>query len=102
MTDLHHLTALEQAAAIRSRELSPVELTEHYLSRAHHLNEAVGAFITQTPQLAMEQAREAEHVVLATSDPRNLDPLHGVVVPVKDLNNVAGVRCTRGSKVYAD
>lgn len=102
MTELHHLTALEQAAAIRARELSPVELTEHYLDRAQDLNDVVGAFITLTPQLALEQAREAERVVLATSDPQNLDPLHGVVVPVKDLNNVAGVRCTRGSKVYAD
>lgn len=102
VTALHDLTALEQAAAIRSREVSPVELTEHYLQRSADLGDTVGAFITLTPQRALEQAREAERVVRDVDDPDQLSPLHGVVVPVKDLNNVAGVRCTRGSTVYAD
>lgn len=85
---------------IRSREVSPVELTEHYLRRTEDLGDVVGAFITVTPELALEQARAAEQSVLDASDPGQLSPLHGVVVPVKDLNNVAGVRCTRGSRVY--
>ena len=46
MSALHDLTALEQAAAIRAREVSPVELAEHYLRRTEDLNETVGAFIT--------------------------------------------------------
>lgn len=99
MTQLHDLTALEQGAAIRSGQVSPVELAEHYLDRSQRYGDAVGAFITLTPEYALAQARAAE-LVLADSDPDALSPLHGVVVPVKDLTNVAGVRCTRGSRAY--
>ncbi|MCX6460558.1 MAG: amidase [Actinobacteria bacterium] len=100
MAALHDLTAVEQADAIRRRELSPVELTEHYLARSERLSDTVGAFITQTPELAREQARAAEQAVLDARDVSELPALHGVVVPVKDLNFVAGVRCTLGSVSY--
>jgi len=100
MSALHDLTALEQAAAIRAREVSPVELAEHYLRRTEDLNETVGAFITVTPDLALEQARAAEQAVMDAVDTRDLPVLHGVVVPVKDLSFLAGVRCTLGSATY--
>ena len=100
MPALHDLTALEQADAIRSRTLSPVELAEHYLARTEALNDTVGAFITLTPDLALEQARAAEQAVMDAADPAELPVLHGVVVPVKDLQFLAGVRCTMGSAAY--
>lgn len=100
MADLHDLTALEQAASIRAREISPVELAEHYLRRTEQLDASVGAFITVTPDLALEQARDAERAVSEAGDPNDLPVLHGVVVPVKDLNFLAGVRCTLGSLTY--
>jgi amidase len=98
MAELHDLTALEQAAAIRSREVSAVDLTEHYLQRAEELNDRVGAFITVTPETAIDQARSVDELI--ASSPRDVDvsPLAGVVCPTKDLNQVAGVRCTFGSK----
>jgi amidase len=100
MSELHDLTALEQAAAIRRREVSPVELAEHYLRRTERLDAQLGAFITVTPELALEQARAAERAVLDVDDPQRLPVLHGVPVPVKDLHFVAGVRCTLGSRSY--
>lgn len=100
MPTLHDLTALEQAEAIKARQLSPVELAEHYIARTEALNDTVGAFITQTPELALEQARAAEQAVMDAVDARDLPVLHGVVVPVKDLNFLAGVRCTLGSATY--
>lgn len=105
MAELHDLTALEQAAAIRAGDVSPVELTDHYLARVDRLNDTVGAYITVTPEIARKQAADAESKALAArrEDRRErLSPLHGVPVPVKDLNFVAGVRCTLGSRVYAD
>ncbi|MCK7623164.1 amidase [Streptomyces sp. RS10V-4] len=103
MAELHDLTALEQAAEIRSGELSPVELTEHYLARIDRLDDSLGAFLTRTPELARKQAAEAEsQAVAARREGRALPPLHGVPVPVKDLNHVAGVRCTMGSAALAD
>jgi len=56
MPELHELTALEQAQAIRRREISPVELTRHHLDRIGRLGERVGAFVTVTADLALEQA----------------------------------------------
>ncbi|WP_432095866.1 amidase [Streptomyces sp. bgisy100] len=101
MAELHDLTALEQADAIREGTLSPVELTEHYLSRIDRLDPSLGAYITVTPEIARKQAADAESVaVAARRDGHGLAPLHGVPVPVKDLSMVAGVRCTFGSEAF--
>ena len=100
MTDLHELTALEQARAIRRREVSSLELTEHYLARTDALDVTVGAFITRTDDLARDAARAADERVAGADPDEPLGPLFGTVVPVKDLNFVAGVRCTLGSVVY--
>ncbi|MFE2230398.1 amidase [Streptomyces kronopolitis] len=99
MAELHDLTALQQAEGIRSGDISPVELTEHYLARIERLDETLGAFLTRTPEIARKQAAEAEsEATAARREGRALPPLHGVPVPVKDLNQVAGVRCTMGSR----
>ena len=97
--ELHDLTALEQAAAIRRREVSSTELAGHYLGRTHALNDVVGAFTTITDELALAQAAAADLAVAEAADPRDLPVLHGVVVPVKDLNQVRGVRTRFGSAV---
>ncbi|WNI14876.1 amidase [Actinacidiphila sp. ITFR-21] len=103
MGELHDLTAVEQAAAIRDGSLSPVELTEHYLARIERLDATLGAFITTTPEIARKQAAEAETTARdARREGRGLPPLYGVAVPVKDLNFVAGVRSTLGSAAFAD
>ena len=101
MTQIHELTVLELAAAIRARELSPVAVTDHYLRRTAELNDQVGAFYTITADLAGEQALAAEKAVAQASDPAELPPLTGVPIPIKDLNMVAGVRQTFGSVTYA-
>ena len=100
MTQIHELTAIELAAAIRAKELSPVAVTDHYLRRTAELNEQVGAFFTITAELAAEQARAAEKAVTQAADPADLPPLTGVPIPIKDLNMVAGVRQTLGSLAY--
>jgi amidase len=101
MTQLHDLTALEQGELIATGKLSPVELTDHYLERIDRLNASLGAYITVTPELARSQAAEAEAAV-RDRDGAPLSPLHGVPVPVKDLNFVAGVRATQGSAASAE
>jgi amidase len=99
MAELHDLSALDQAAAIRVGDISAVELTKHYLARSESLGRAVGAFILLTPELALVQAQAADDAV-RRGDP-NLGPLHGVVVPIKDLNNVSGVPTTYGAGLPA-
>lgn len=103
MSDLHEMTALAQAGAVARGELSPVELTDHYLHRIAELDGELGAFLTVTPELARAAARQAEQeAVTARRDGTRLGVLHGVPVPVKDLVQVEGVRCTWGSAAFAD
>ncbi len=105
MADIHDLTALEQAAAIRSGELSPVDITEHYLARIDRLNSQTGAFYTVTADLARQQAAAAEKLAVqarAAGDPSGVPALNGVPIPIKDLNMVAGVRMTLGSTIFAE
>jgi amidase len=106
VTQIHDMTVTELAAAIRSGELSPVEVTEHYLDRIGRLNDQVGAFYTVTGELAREQAAKAERAVTesrrAGAEATPLPPLTGVPIPIKDLNMVAGVRLTFGSTLLKD
>ncbi|MEU0478249.1 amidase [Streptosporangium sp. NPDC006013] len=99
MAHIHDLNALEQAAAVRRREVSPVEITEHYLDRIARLDPQIGAYVTVTPELALEQAHKVEARVLAGDDP---SPLAGVPIPIKDLNLVKGVPIHFGSATYED
>src|SRR5215471_7259386 len=102
MTQIHDLTVLELAAAVRQRELSPGEITAHYLDRIERLNAGVGAFYTVTADLARDQASQAEKALARADDPGSLPPLTGVPIPIKDMNMVAGVRQTLGSLAYED
>jgi amidase len=99
VTQLHDLTALEQAAAVRAGEVSPTELVEHCLSRIEALDPQLGAFLTVTPERALAAAADAEARLREGGD---LPPLLGVPTAIKDLNNTAGVRTTFGSTVMAD
>jgi amidase len=101
MTRIHELSAHRLATLVHCRELSPVEITEHYLDRVESLDHRYGAYVTVTPDLALEQARYAEKRVMGDT-PGPLPPLLGVPVPVKDLDPVAGVRLTLGSRVFRD
>ncbi|MGY1857967.1 amidase [Modestobacter sp. SYSU DS0290] len=98
-TQLHDLTALEQAAAVRAREVSPTELVDSALARVAALDPGLGAFITVTPERARAAAAAADRTVLAGAE---LPPLFGVPTAIKDLANTAGVRTTFGSALLAD
>jgi amidase len=101
VAELHDLTALEQGALVRRGEISPLELAEHYLERAHRVDDdpttTVGAFVTLTDDLARERAG-----LLSVPADGAGSPLFGVPTAIKDLNLTAGVRTTFGSPVFAD
>lgn len=96
---MHDLTALEQAEAVRRTDVSPTELTTHYLERIDRLSDTVGAFVTVTAEGARAAAKRAEEQLTSAAD--ELGPLHGVPTAIKDLNLTAGVRTTLGSTVLA-
>jgi amidase len=97
VSELHDLTALEQGRAVRRREISPLELVDHYLARA----DGVGAFVTRTPELARDRAAGLM-TELSADEPSAEETLWGVPTAIKDLNLTAGVRTTFGSPVFAD
>jgi aspartyl-tRNA(Asn)/glutamyl-tRNA(Gln) amidotransferase subunit A len=63
--ELTALTAVEAAARIREKAISPVELTRAYLERIERLDERLNCYITVCHREAMVAAREAERAVLA-------------------------------------
>ena len=89
--------ATDLAADIRSRRLSPVELTQAVLDRIEALNPVLNCFCLPTPDLAMEQAKTAEQAVM---DGKPLGALHGVPYSIKDLQPTKGIRTMRGSKIF--
>jgi len=101
VAELHDLTALEQGDLVRRREVSPLELVDHYLERAHRIDDdpstTVGAFVTLTDDLARARAGQLETLERGADS-----PLYGVPTAIKDLNLTAGIRTTFGSPVFAD
>ena len=98
-TQLHDLTALEAAAAVRSGDVTPTELVTHALARIEARDADLGGFLTVTPERALDAARRAEARLRRGGD---LPPLLGVPTAIKDLNNTKGVRTTFGSRALAD
>ena len=92
--ELAFAPALELAARVRAREVSPVELAELYLERIGRLDPQLNAYVTVDAEGALAAARAAES---ATSD----SPFHGIPISIKDLNETAGLRTTYSAKAYA-
>jgi aspartyl-tRNA(Asn)/glutamyl-tRNA(Gln) amidotransferase subunit A len=92
-------TALEQ---LRRQDFSALELTEACLRQIERLNPAINAFITPTPELAVQGAMAAD--TLLASQPSNLHELTllGIPLAIKDLFDVAGVPTTAGSTFFAE
>jgi Asp-tRNA(Asn)/Glu-tRNA(Gln) amidotransferase A subunit family amidase len=92
--ELAFAPALELAARVRAREVSPVELAELYLERIDRLDPQLNAYVTVDADGALASARTAESAESAT-------PFHGVPISIKDLNETAGLRTTYSTKACA-
>jgi aspartyl-tRNA(Asn)/glutamyl-tRNA(Gln) amidotransferase subunit A len=96
--DVFFAPVTELATRIRTRALSPVELTEGFLARIDRYNDRFNAFVTVTRDRALEQARAAEAEISAG---RWRGPLHGVPWGAKDLLATKGVATGWGTKFLA-
>ena len=97
-TELSFLSLTEAAERIRTRAVSPVEITHACLQRIEQLDPRLRAFITVTAESALEEARRAE---AAIGRGEWKGPLHGIPVALKDLIDTAGVRTTAASQQFA-
>ncbi|HEY7362939.1 MAG TPA: amidase [Methylomirabilota bacterium] len=97
MSDLAWMPATEQAALVRSKQLSPVELVRAVLERIERLNPTLNAFCTVTAEAALAAARRAEQALMKSE---SLGPLHGIPFSIKDLTLTRGVRTMSGSHAF--
>ena len=97
--DLAFTSTTELRALIASGQVSPVEVTELYLSRIDRLDSRLNSYLTVTADHAIDSARRAEAAV-AHGDV--LGPLHGVPISIKDLELTRGIRTTGGSLAFED
>ena len=97
--DLCYTPATELNRLIRTKALSPVELTSAMLARIDEINPKINAFSTLTAELATEQAKQAEQAVM---DGAELGSLHGIPMTIKDLTATGNIPTMRGSHIFAN
>jgi aspartyl-tRNA(Asn)/glutamyl-tRNA(Gln) amidotransferase subunit A len=97
--DIVFLSVRELGIKIKARQLSPVDLTEAYLKRLETIGPKLGAVVTVTRPLAMEQAAAAEKEIKAG---QYRGPLHGIPYGIKDAFSAKGYPTTWGTAPYKD
>jgi amidase len=84
------LSATRQAALIRKREISSLELVRAHLRQICAVNPKINAAVEVLAETAEAQARAADAAPAR-------GPLHGVPFSIKDSIEVAGTVCTAGT-----
>lgn len=94
--DIGYASLRQQAEWVRTRALSPVEILEAHLQRVQSINPSLKAVVTLA-EGSRERARQAEAALMRGE---SWGPLHGVPFTAKDCFDTAGVRTTRGSRLF--
>jgi amidase len=92
-------SAVDLAAAVRRRELSPVEIVDTYLARIDRHDGEINAFVWRNDEEVRTLAKAAEQAVV---DGEELGPYHGIPIPIKELTQVDGQPATYGSLGVSD
>src|SRR5438309_1951926 len=100
--ELWRMSAVEAVARLRNREISPLELVEASAQRIAEVEPTVNALPTLCLDRAREHARRIMHGGAASDAAGEAGWLAGLPVSIKDLTDVAGVRTTYGSPLFAD
>jgi len=95
---LYALTIHALRELLLKREVTSVEITGSVLARIKEVDHKVHAYITLTPEVAMEQAREADRVL----EKGEGGPLTGIPMSIKDVISTEGIRTTCGSYILKD
>ena len=99
MSELAFLSATQLAAKIQNKEISAVELLNHYLGRVDQYNGDLNAIVVDIREEALKDA-EAADAKMAKGE--SCGPLHGVPMTVKESYNVEGTPTTWGNPAWAD
>ena len=96
---LHKKSAVELVDMIRNGEISPLELMQDALRRIESVNPKVNAFVYINAENALAEAKRKTEDLAAGKD---IGPLGGLPIGVKDMEDVAGLPTTYGSIPYRD
>jgi Asp-tRNA(Asn)/Glu-tRNA(Gln) amidotransferase A subunit family amidase len=97
MPELYWKPAHELAAMIRRREIKAAELMEQTIRRIEQTNPKLNAFCALRAEDAMKDARAIDEKIARRDE---VGPLAGLPLGVKDLEDVAGLPTTFGSKPF--
>src|SRR5262245_36794660 len=97
-TPLTSLTAQEAVRFLAQRKVSPLEMVEASAARIAAVDKPVNAM----PTLCLDRARDHAKRIMQGKPDASSPWLGGLPIAVKDLNDVAGVRTTYGSPIFAD
>src|SRR5665213_3179079 len=97
--DLTSLTLKEASDLLRSKSVSPVDLTQACLKRIESFDSKLNTFITITKEEALTRAREMEAEL---HQGKWRGPLHGIPIALKDNIDTAGTRTTAASRLFKD
>lgn len=97
MTDLVNLTISEALEKLNKGEISSVDLTRAHIEEMAK-GRVLNAYITETPELALEQAKQSDERRSAG----RVGLLEGIPVANKDLYCTKGVRTTAASKILSN
>lgn len=92
---MHHKTLAQLSQALHARQISSLELTQHFLDRIAQFDNQLNSFITVTSEHALEQARIADQRF--QQGEANL--LTGIPFAQKDIFCTLGMRTSCGSKM---
>lgn len=92
------MPALEMRRLIQAKRVSPVEIAQRTLRRIEESQSSLNAFVTITPELALDAARKAEKAIMSGGD---CGLLTGIPLSIKDLTAVKDVRFTSGSRTLS-
>lgn len=92
---MHRDTLTELSEALAAKRTSARELAEYYLERIERFEPSLNAFVTVTPELALEQADNADRRIADGS----ASALTGIPIAHKDIFCTAGVRTTCSSRM---
>lgn len=99
MKDIHYKSITDIALLLKTKQLSPVELTKNILFRINKIDERLNSFITILEKQALRTAQKAESEIMK-GDYRG--PLHGIPISLKDMIYVKDVKLTAGAHFSND
>ncbi len=91
--ELGFMSAAQLAAKLRNREIGSEELTRYFIARIEQYDKQLNAIVVRDFDRALAAAREADSLL---AKGRNVGPLHGLPMTIKESYDIAGLPTTWG------